>query len=65
MLSSVIFFMCVHCCLCFIYCRPDLIRYDQLSDNPSSYKDNLNNAFKVAEQELGIAQILDPEGDLL
>ena len=42
--------------------RPDLIKYDQLLDIPSSYMDNLNNAFKVAEEELGLTQLLDPEG---
>ena len=44
------------------YCRPDLIKYDQLLDNPSSYKDNLNNAFEVAEKELGLYKMLDAEG---
>jgi len=61
--------------LCFAYCflgiyvavfysRPDLIEYDELLASPGSYMDNLNNAFKVAEQELGLPQLLDPEGDL-
>ncbi|XP_065894663.1 spectrin beta chain, non-erythrocytic 1-like isoform X3 [Dysidea avara] len=41
--------------------RPDLIEYDQLLASPSNYMGNLNNAFKVAEQELGLPQLLDPE----
>jgi len=45
-----------------VYYRPDLIKYDQLLDSPSSYKDNLNNAFEVAEQELGLTKMLDAEG---
>jgi len=44
------------------YCRPDLIKYDQLLDNPRSYKDNLNNAFEVAEKELGLFKMLDAKG---
>ena len=39
--------------------RPDLIPYEQLkSTQPIT---NLNNAFDVAERELGIAQLLDSE----
>lgn len=48
--------------MCVLY-RPDLIEYDQLLT--CSNVDNLNNAFKVAEQELGLPQLLDPEGDLV
>ena len=41
--------------------RPDLIDYPSLnSKNPSSV---LNNAFDVAEKQLGIARLLDPEGN--
>ena len=39
---------------------PDLIDYDLLS--PSDHIDNLNNAFLVAEQKLGLPQLLDAEG---
>ena len=41
--------------------RPDLIDYEQLkSTQPIT---NLNNAFDVAERELGIARLLDAEGN--
>ena len=40
--------------------RPDLINYDELkATQPLT---NLNNAFDVAEKELGIARLLDAEG---
>lgn len=43
------------CCLP----RPDLLDYGSLSlEHPLH---NLSSAFRVAEQELGIAQLLDPE----
>ena len=47
-----------YCCLS--VCRPDLIDYGLLS--PGSHIDNLNNAFHVAEQHLGLPQLLDAEG---
>jgi len=40
--------------------RPDLIDYDSLV--PSRHIDNLNNAFDVAEAQLGIQSLLDAEG---
>jgi len=40
--------------------RPDLINYDAL--NPADHIGNLNNAFNVAEDKLGIARLLDAEG---
>lgn len=40
--------------------RPDLINYDAL--NPADHVGNLNNAFNVAEDKLGIARLLDAEG---
>jgi len=40
--------------------RPDLINYDGL--NPADHIGNLNNAFNVAEDKLGIARLLDAEG---
>lgn len=42
--------------------REDLIQYDKLSKNQAIY--NLNNAFNVAEQKLGIAKLIDAEGML-
>ncbi|KAL1785833.1 spectrin beta chain, non-erythrocytic 5 [Sigmodon hispidus] len=39
--------------------RPDLLDYGSLSQDHPLY--NLSSAFRVAEQELGIAQLLDPE----
>lgn len=39
--------------------RPDLLDYSSL--HPSRPLHNLTCAFHVAEQELGIAQLLDPE----
>eukprot|EP00118_Oscarella_pearsei_P018333 m.187592 g.187592 ORF g.187592 m.187592 type:complete len:2651 (+) comp39364_c0_seq1:28-7980(+) len=39
--------------------RPDLIRYDSL--RKEEHKDNLNNAFVVAERDLGLMQLLDAE----
>ena len=45
----------------YIMHRPDLIDYEQLkSTQPIT---NLNNAFDVAERELGIARLLDAEGN--
>ena len=44
-------------------CRPDLIDYDMLS--LGSHIDNLNNAFHVAEQHLGLPQLLDAEGSYI
>lgn len=39
--------------------RPDLIDFEKLT--PTKHIDNLNNAFDVAERQLGIAKLLDPE----
>ncbi|XP_078592218.1 spectrin beta chain, non-erythrocytic 5-like isoform X2 [Branchiostoma floridae x Branchiostoma japonicum] len=39
--------------------RPDLINYDRL--NPSEHIHNLNNAFSVAQERLGISRLLDAE----
>lgn len=39
--------------------RPDLIQYDKLSKSNAIH--NLNNAFNVAEKDLGLARLLDPE----
>jgi len=40
--------------------RPDLVNYDAL--NPADHVGNLNNAFNVAKDKLGIARLLDAEG---
>lgn len=42
------------------YFRPDLIQYDKLQKSNALY--NLNNAFEVAEEKLGLTRLLDPEG---
>ncbi|XP_061173790.1 spectrin beta chain-like isoform X5 [Saccostrea echinata] len=39
--------------------RPDLIQYDKLQKSNALY--NLNNAFEVAEEKLGLTRLLDPE----
>ncbi|XP_055345534.1 spectrin beta chain-like isoform X2 [Paramacrobiotus metropolitanus] len=39
--------------------REDLIQYDKLNKNQAIY--NLNNAFNVAEQKLGLAKLIDAE----
>lgn len=45
--------------LCF---RPDLIKYEKLQKSNALH--NLDNAFEVAEDKLGLARLLDPEGTL-
>ena len=56
----VIFFLYIPCVLHSF--RPDLINFEAL--NPKNPAASLNNAFDVAEKELGIARLLDPEGRL-
>lgn len=46
-----------------ILCRPDLIEFDNLKRSNAHY--NLQNAFNVAEKELGLTKLLDPEGECL
>jgi len=46
--------------LCVFMCRPDLIEYNKLTKAVPTY--NLNNAFNVAEDRLGLTRLLDPEG---
>jgi len=42
--------------------RPDLIEYNKLTKvNPLQ---NLNNAFNVADQKLGLTPLLDAEGEI-
>ena len=40
--------------------RPELIDYENLQKSNALY--NLKNSFDVAEQQLGLAKLLDPEG---
>jgi hypothetical protein len=40
--------------------RPDLIQFEKLSKSNAIY--NLNNAFNVAEEKLGLTKLLDAEG---
>ena len=42
--------------------RPDLIEYNKLSK--ASPLQNLNNAFNVADQKLGLTPLLDAEGNM-
>lgn len=45
------------------FLRPDLVDYNKLKrSNPTH---NLQNAFNVAEQKLGVTKLLDPEGECL
>ena len=44
----------------FSYFRPDLIQYEKLQKSNAMH--NLNNAFKVAEEKLGVTPLLDAEG---
>ena len=70
-LSLLLFIYYIHMCqrvghdfiVVICTCRPDLIDYDMLS--PGSHIDNLNNAFHVAEQHLGLPQLLDAEGSYI
>lgn len=43
--------------------RPDLIDFDKLKKSNAHY--NLQNAFNLAEQHLGLTKLLDPEGENL
>lgn len=43
--------------------RPDLIAFERLSKSNAMY--NLNNAFTVAEDKLGLTKLLDPEGNYI
>uniref|UniRef100_A0A803Y8T6 Spectrin beta chain n=1 Tax=Meleagris gallopavo TaxID=9103 RepID=A0A803Y8T6_MELGA len=43
----------------FILSRPDLIDFDKLKKSNAHY--NLQNAFNLAEQHLGLTKLLDPE----
>ena len=43
-----------------LFCRPDLVDFSSLK--PTERKTNLENAFSVAERDLGVDRLLDPEG---
>lgn len=47
-------------CSALILHRPDLIDFDKLKKSNAHY--NLQNAFNLAEQHLGLTKLLDPEG---
>lgn len=47
----------------FLLFRPDLIDFDKLKKSNAHY--NLQNAFNLAEQHLGLTKLLDPEGNTL
>lgn len=49
----------INTCLCLF--RPDLIDFENLKRSNAHY--NLQNAFNVAEKELGLTKLLDPEGE--
>ena len=44
-----------------LLCRPDLIDFDKLKKSNANH--NLQNAFNLAEQHLGLTKLLDPEGE--
>lgn len=46
----------------FLIFRSDLIDFDNLKRSNAHY--NLQNAFNVAEKELGLTKLLDPEGEI-
>lgn len=41
--------------------RPDLVDFSKLTKSNANY--NLQRAFRTAEQHLGLARLLDPEGE--
>lgn len=45
----------------FLTFRPDLVDYNTLKKSNPTH--NLQNAFNVAEQKLGVTKLLDPEGE--
>ena len=45
-----------------MFSRPDLLNFSKL--HPQQHRSNLGTAFDIAEQKLGVAKILDPEGNL-
>lgn len=50
----------INLCSTVVLHRPDLIDFDKLKKSNAHY--NLQNAFNLAEQHLGLTKLLDPEG---
>ena len=44
-----------------VFFRPDLFDFNELK--PNQHISNLSHAFNIAEEKLGIAKLLDPEGE--
>lgn len=59
MLLSLYVLLTIMMLLCLF--RPDLIDFENLKRSNAHY--NLQNAFNVAEKELGLTKLLDPEGE--
>jgi len=51
-------------CTLFLLCffRPDLFNYDSVLTKP--VEERLDHAFTVAQEQLGVDKLLDPEGTL-
>ena len=50
----------VHCNFLHFDVRPDLLDFAKLQ--PAQHGNNLNQAFTIAEEQLGVTKLLDPEG---
>lgn len=48
---------------CLLFYRPDLIEFHKLTRSNATH--NLQQAFNIAEQSLGLTKLLDPEGNQL
>lgn len=48
--------------MCVCVFRPDLIEYNKMTK--AAPLQNLNNAFNVADQKLGLTPLLDAEGEM-
>lgn len=60
MVSQCVFKLWFLLCSTVVLPRPDLIDFDKLKKSNAHY--NLQNAFNLAEQHLGLTKLLDPEG---
>lgn len=60
MVSQCVFKLQFPLCSTVVLHRPDLIDFDKLKKSNAHY--NLQNAFNLAEQHLGLTKLLDPEG---
>lgn len=60
MVSQCVFKLWFLLCSTVVLHRPDLIDFDKLKKSNAHY--NLQNAFNLAEQHLGLTKLLDPEG---